>query len=342
MNNGKMSPRMRIYYTICVALIVILSGAMVTGVLFLLDALNIDYRLSYSTLISIFVVATVAGALMSIFVGRRILAPMVKLSNASKEVARGNFSVIVSDSSRLEEVQTTFRNFNAMVRELNSISTLSNDFVANVSHEFKTPLTAIEGYTMLLQDPALKEEERGEYLDKILQSVHRLTTLTGNILMLSKIESKSIAEQYRYFRLDEQLRQAVVLLEPEWSQKKLSFDVSLDEVTLHGCESLLMHVWTNLIGNAIKFSEEGQCIGIHLLEQKECVVVSIIDHGCGMSREVQERIFEKFYQGDTSRKALGNGLGLALVKRIVELTDGVIEVISQPGKGATFRVILPK
>lgn len=333
---------MRAYYSLIVVIIVLFSGAMVTGVLFLLDALNVTYELSFITLISIFVVAAVAGGMMSFFLGRRILAPMLKLSKASAEVARGNFSITVSDSSKLDEVQTTFRNFNAMVKELGSISTLSNDFVSNVSHEFKTPLTAIEGYAMLLQDASLNEQERNEYLDKILLNVRRLTTLVGSILMLSKIESKSLAEQYTTFRLDEQLRQAVVALEPAWSEKNISFDASLDEVTIYGCESLLPHVWTNLLGNAIKFSPDGGAIQIRLLDQKECVVVSITDQGCGMSPEVQARIFDKFYQADSSHKADGNGLGLPLVKRIVELSDGLIEVFSQPGEGSTFRVILPK
>ena len=166
--NEKLSPRMRTYYYLIIFVIILFSAGMVAGVLFLLDALGVVYRLSISVLISLFVVAAVAAAMMSYFIGRRILAPMVKLSKASKEVARGNFDITVSDSSKLEEVQTTFRNFNAMVCELNSISTLSNDFVANVSHEFKTPLTAIEGYAMLLQEPTLTAEERGEYLDKIL------------------------------------------------------------------------------------------------------------------------------------------------------------------------------
>ncbi len=340
--DDKLSPRMRTYYYLIIFIIILFSFGAVAGVLFLLDALGVVYKLSIAMLVSLFVVATVSGALMSYFVGRRILAPMVKLSKASKEVARGNFNITVSDSSKLEEVQTTFRNFNAMVRELNSIATLSNDFVANVSHEFKTPLTAIEGYTMLLQEPALTEEERGEYLDKILYNTHRLTDLVGNILMLSKIESKSLADQYQDFRLDEQLRQAVVSLEPMWAEKDIVFNVDLDEVTLNGCEPLLMHVWTNLISNAVKFSACGQTIDIRLLDQKECVVCSVTDHGCGMTPEVQERIFEKFYQGDPSHRALGNGLGLPLVKRIVELSDGLVEVISHPNEGSTFRVILPK
>ena len=323
--NDKMSPRMRVYYSLIVIIIILFSAGMVTGVLFLLDALGVAYHLTYLTLIALFVVSAVAGGLMSYFVGKRIIAPMRKLSKASKEVARGNFNITVSDSSKL-----------------NSNATLSNDFVANVSHEFKTPLTAIEGYAMLLQEPELSESERNEYLNLILLNTRRLTTLVGNILMLSKIESKSLAEQYQVFRLDEQIRQIVVSLEPEWSIKKLSFDVMLDEVSFNGCEGLLMHVWSNLLSNAIKFSDEGQVIEISLLDQKECVVVGVTDHGCGIPMEIQERIFEKFYQGDSSHRSEGNGLGLALVKRIVELSDGVIEVLSRPNEGSTFRVILPK
>lgn len=340
--NEKMSLRMRLYYTLTVVIIVLFSGGMVTGVLFLLDVLGITAQLTVLTLIAIFVVSAVAGGLLSYFVGKRILAPMRKLSSASKEVARGNFNITVTDSSKLEEVQTTFRNFNAMVRELEQTAALSNDFVSNVSHEFKTPLTAIEGYATLLRESELSAEEREEYIDKILLNTRRLTTLVGNILMLSKVEGKSLSEQYGIFRLDEQIRQAVVALEPAWSEKNITFDAELDEVSFHGCESLLMHVWSNLLSNAIKFSREGGEIGIHLLNQKECVVVSITDHGCGMPQEVQNRIFEKFYQGDSSHRSEGYGLGLSLVKRIVELSDGVIEVLSRPGEGSTFRVILPK
>ena len=342
MKQRKYSLRMRTYYLLIIFVVVVISFAAVAGALYLLQRLNVIHNLNFSTLLGLLFVSAIAGGLVTFFIGRRLLAPMVKLSNASKEVARGNFRITVEDGSKLEEVQTTFRNFNAMVRELDSISTLSNDFVANVSHEFKTPLTAIEGYAMLLQDSALSQAEREEYLNKILLNIHRLSTLVGNILMLSKIESKSLSEQSVVFRLDEQIRQAVVALEPQWTEKNIGFDAVLDPVSITGCESLLGQVWTNLIGNAIKFSEPGQEIGIRLLEQTECVVVSVTDHGCGMTPEVQKHIFEKFYQGDSSRKSLGNGLGLALVKRIVELSQGVVEVESAPQQGATFRVILPK
>ena len=338
----KLSPRMRTSYILIVAVIVLFSFGAIAGLLYLLEGLGVIPSLGIYTLISLLLVSGITVALMSYFIGRRVLTPLVKLSSASKEVARGNFDVTVSDSSKMEEVQSTFRNFNAMVRELKSISTLSSDFIANVSHEFKTPLSVIEGYAMLLQDDRLTAQEREDYLNKILVNTRRLNTLVGNILMLSKMETKPLPEQYTRFRLDEQLRQVVAQLEPQWSAKGISFRVRLDEVELLGWEQVLPYVWSNLVSNAIKFSPSGSVIALTLLEQRECAVVTVSDRGCGMEPDVQERIFEKFYQGDTSHKAEGNGLGLALVRQIVELSQGVVEVESQPGKGSTFRVILPK
>ncbi|MBE6928196.1 MAG: HAMP domain-containing histidine kinase [Ruminococcaceae bacterium] len=338
----KYSPRMRLYYWLILAFIVIFSFLAVASGMFILEHMGVIRKLSISTLVALLTVTLVSISLMSYFLGQRILTPMVKLSKASREVAKGNYNITVSDSSKLEEVQTTFRNFNAMVRQLDSVATLSNDFVANVSHEFKTPLTAIEGYAMLLQEPELTAQEREEYAEKILHNTHRLTSLVGNILTLSKIESAQLAPQYTHFRLDEQIRQSVVLLEPQWSAKRIDFDVQLYSVQMHSCESLLSHVWENLISNAIKFSHNGGCIELKLQEQKECVIVTVADHGCGIGQEELGHIFDKFYQADTSHRAQGYGLGLAMVKRIVELLDGLIEVESEKEKGTTFRVILPK
>lgn len=329
----RFSLRLRTYYLLIIAIVVIISFGAVVGALTALQQLGVIGHINVSTLVALLLVAAAASGSASFLVGRRVLAPMVKLSKASREVARGNYSITVEDPSKLEEVQTTLRNFNALVREMNRINNVTNDFVSSVSHEFKTPLTAIEGYAMLLQDTGLTQAERDEYLDKILYNTHRLSTLVGNILMLSKLENQSLSDQRSTFRLDEQLRAAVVMLEPQWEEKSLSFRAELDAVSVTACEPLLLQVWTNLIGNAIKFSEPGQELSLRLLDQTECAVVSVMDHGCGMTPEVQARIFEKFYQGDSSRKAMGNGLGLPLVKRIVELSDGVIEVDSAPRAG---------
>ena len=193
----KLSPRMRTYYILIVAVIVLFSFGAIAGLLYLLEGLGVIPSLGIYTLISLLLVSGITVALMSYFIGRRVLTPLVKLSSASKEVARGNFDVTVSDSSKMEEVQSTFRNFNAMVRELKSISTLSSDFIANVSHEFKTPLSVIEGYAMLLQDDRLTAQEREDYLNKILVNTRRLNTLVGNILMLSKMETKPFRSSTR-------------------------------------------------------------------------------------------------------------------------------------------------
>ncbi|MDR0889917.1 MAG: HAMP domain-containing histidine kinase [Oscillospiraceae bacterium] len=336
----KLSLRLRAYYLLIVFAILLFSCGSATAVFLLLDYYGVSST-ALNWVVALLVLSLLCVGLFSLFVGRRISAPMITLSEASREIAKGNYNITVSDPSKLEEVKTTFRNFNAMAQTLNSIAAIGNDFVANVSHEFKTPLTAIDGYATLLQEASLPEEERLEYLDKILYNTRRLSDLVGNILILSKIENQSIADQCSEFRLDEQIRQALVNLEPLWSAKNISFNVRLDSVSYRGCESLLLHAWMNIIGNAVKFSEEGQEIDIRLLRQTECVVITVKDRGCGMSPAVQERIFEKFFQGDPSRKSLGNGLGLPLAKRIVEIEDGLIEVDSAPNAGATFRIILP-
>ena len=262
----RFSLRLRTYYLLIIAIVVIISFGAVVGALTALQQLGVIGHINVSTLVALLLVAAAASGSASFLVGRRVLAPMVKLSKASREVARGNYSITVEDPSKLEEVQTTLRNFNALVREMNRINNVTNDFVSSVSHEFKTPLTAIEGYAMLLQDTGLTQAERDEYLDKILYNTHRLSTLVGNILMLSKLENQSLSDQRSTFRLDEQLRQAVVMLEPQWEEKSLSFRAELDAVSVTACEPLLLQVWTNLIGNAIKFSEPGQELSLRLLD----------------------------------------------------------------------------
>ncbi|MBQ4565267.1 MAG: two-component sensor histidine kinase, partial [Oscillospiraceae bacterium] len=197
-------------------------------------------------------------------------------------------------------------------------------------------------YAMLLQDPTLSEAEKNEYLEKILFNTQRMTALVSNVLTLTKLENKALADSFTEFSLDEQIRQTVVFLEREWDAKELRIDAQLDAVRFCGSESLLPHVWSNLLSNAIVASAPGGCIRLRLLEQTECVVFTVTDEGCGMPREVQERIFDKFYQADPSHNSSGNGLGLPLVKHIVQLCDGIIEVESEEGKGSTFRVILPK
>lgn len=219
------------------------------------------------------------------------------------------------------------------------INTLQRDFVSNVSHEFKTPINVIEGYLTLLRTPGLSEEERTFYIDKIQSNTHRLSTLVGSVLLLSKLESQSISRRELY-SLDEQIRQTVLDYEPRWEEKNLEPDLELDSVTYFGDEEILSHVWSNLIDNAIKYSESGGRIILRMTERAGVIFVTVEDEGPGIPEEAKERIFEKFYQADSSHGSEGNGLGLALVRQILDRCGGAISVENRPEGGAKFTVVL--
>lgn len=282
------------------------------------------------------------GTVIALFVGKRIIRPVQNLSNAFDELSKGNFDIKVPEKESITEIREMAQRFNAMVYDLSHIETLRSDFVANVSHEFKTPIAAIEGYATLLQNHALPPEKQDHYIEKILDNSRRLSSLSGSILMLSKLENQETVLDKTEYRLDEQIRKCILMLENKWAAKNIEFDMDLPRQTYYGSASLLEQVWTNLIDNAIRHSPAGSSIHIAICETSEMVAVSISDDGDGMTEEVQKHIFEKFYQGDRSRQAEGNGLGLALVKRIVDLCKGDIEVKSAPGKGSRFLISLPK
>ena len=286
-------------------------------------------------------ISILVGTIIALFVGRLIIRPVQQISDAFDELSKGNFTVRVPGGEKIAEIREMSERFNSMAYDLSHIETLRNDFVANVSHEFKTPISAIEGYATLLQDPSLSKEKHDHYVDKILDNSGRLSNLTSNILALSKLENQEAIIRKNEYRLDEQLRKVVVLLENKWSPKNIEFDIELPRQIYYGDEPLLDQVWINLLDNAIKHSPEGAVITISLQAEEHQISIRIADEGDGMTEDVQKHIFEKFYQGDRSRKEAGNGLGLALVKRILELCRGSITVISAPGQGATFTVTLP-
>ncbi len=323
---------------------VILVATMFLNVLFTMAMFRsgiLDVQHRESSLIFFAIISVIIGMIISKFVARRPIGSIVEISEATKEIARGNFNVQMNEDIRVTEIQTMARNFNLMVRELAATEILRNDFVENVSHEFKTPLAAIEGYVTLLQRKGLSEEKRKEYTDRILFNTKRLSALTGNILLLSRLENQEIEIKKESYSLDEQLREILLMYEPQWSGKKLDLDIDLDSVICCGNKELLAQVWQNLIGNAIKFVSDKGNIRVLLRQKQNAIVVSVVDNGPGMSKEVMGRIYEKFYQGDTSRASSGNGLGLTLAKRIVDLHGGTISVSSKEGKGTTFTVSLP-
>lgn len=286
-------------------------------------------------------------ALASVFtiiigiLANNFMKPVKKLIEATNKVAKGDFSVRLEVKNTPHNIYHMNSSFNKMVTELSSIETLRNDFVLSVSHEFKTPIAAIEGYATLLQDPDLSEEEKLEYTKIILDSSRQLSSLSGNILKLSKLETQEIMPNKNYFYLDEQLRQALLLLETQWSKKNIDIDIDIKTTYYYGSEDLLMQVWLNIFSNAIKFTPDNGLIVTRLNETSRGICVSISDNGIGMSEEVQDRIFDKFYQGDKSRNFQGNGLGLTLVKKILDLCKCEIEVESEVNKGTTFNIYLP-
>jgi len=301
---------------------------------------SVHIRAFFLTITSL-IISTLIATIISGIASKRILRPIRTLSKATEEVAKGNFSVKIGIPKDYEFALLA-KNFNKMVHELSSIETLRNDFVSNVSHEIKTPIASIQGFAKLIQDKNLNDDERSEFTDIIISELSRLSKLTSNILKLSKLENQEVITGKAEFALDEQIRCAILIMEPEWSGKEIDLDIDLDKVSIIGNEDLLQQVWLNIIGNAIKFTEKGGTIGIKLMDLQDKIVIKVSDNGVGMNEETQRHIFDKFYQGDKSHLSKGNGLGLSLVKRIIELCDGEIKVRSKLYYGTTFTIGLPK
>lgn len=276
---------------------------------------------------------------------RRLLRPVRTLSTAAQQVAKGDFSVRLAPlrkDGRKDEFEVLFDDFNTMTEELSSTETLKTDFVSNVSHEMKTPLAVIKNYAELLQTPQISQEDRLEYARSIEEAAGRMTELITNILRLNRIENQKIVPELRRYDVCRQLADCLLQFESRWEEKGFEPDFDLeDSAFVVADESLLELVWNNLMSNAIKFTEPGGSITVRQRTEGNKVVVSFTDTGCGMSEEVQKRIFDKFYQGDTSHATEGNGLGLAMVQRIMALLGGSVSVESIPGQGSTFTVTLP-
>ncbi len=272
--------------------------------------------------------------------------PVRRILDATRRVTQGDFSARVEPChsfERRDELDVVIENFNIMAQELSSVETLRGDFIASVSHELKTPLAVIQNYAAILKTPGLPEEERMRCAGAIGDATRRLSELVTNILRLNKLENQQIFLQPRRYLLNEQLCECILGFEALWEQKDLEIDTELDEdVPVEADAELLALVWNNLLSNAVKFTPEGGRISVRLARRDDWVEVQVQDTGCGIPPEVGRRIFEKFYQGDTSHATQGNGLGLALVKRIIQITGGEISVASTPGQSSTFTVRLPQ
>lgn len=299
--------------------------------------------------VMIFYWAIVAGAysfVSTLAIQWKYEIPLKQLSRASRQVARGDFSARLEpqhSEERLTHLDVMCLDFNTMVEELSSIEILKNDFISNVSHEIKTPLAVIQNYVTLLQDDALTKEQHQEYTDTIFHAAEQLGQLVTNILRLSKLENQAIIPVPQKYDVCRQLSDCVMNFANQLESKNIDFSADTEERAFAlADESMAEIVWNNLLSNAIKFTEPGGKITLTQTSDHDTVIVSVQDSGCGMTEETIRHIFDKFYQGDPSHLQKGNGLGLALVKRVLDLIGGTITVESAPHKGSTFTVKIPK
>ena len=337
--------RMRFTFTVCAMFAT--AGALTAALFYGLSQFDwFDYllnnRILLITAICVSCIAIGTGisfATMRIWVGR-----ITRISQAMRDIAKGNFKKRVPEKNETEaitEIGDLERSFNQMAQNLEGIEMFRNDFINNFSHEFKTPIVSIRGFARQLQSGNLTDEQRKEYIDIIVSESERLSVMSQNVLLLSKLENQTIVSEKTEFYLDEQIRKCILLLEKFWSEKDIELDIDLDEIKYEFNEEMLSHVWINLISNAIKFTPKGGKIRCSLKLVEGTTVFEIEDSGNGMSDDVKARIFEKFYQGDSSHSTSGNGIGLNIVQRIVTLAGGNIAVESEEQKGAKFTVYLP-
>lgn len=293
------------------------------------------------SLVSTLMVNGFIGMIIATILGKKLILPIRKIIEATQKVTEGDFSVKL-DVDSIREIEALQVSFNKMTAELNSVETLRSDFISNFSHEFKTPIVSIRGFAKLLLNEDLPIEDRNEYLSIIIEESERLTNLSTNILDLSKVENIEIAGEKSLFDLDEQIRRVIAMMDYKWQAKNINLNINLENIEIVNDDELLSQVWINLIDNAIKFSHYGGDVDIDLKEDhvKNEVVFTIRDYGVGMSEETQKHLFDKFYQGDKSHALKGNGLGLALVKRIMEICDGEIKVDSSLDNGSEISVHL--
>lgn len=282
--------------------------------------------------------------IMSVILGRIYIAkffkPINKITAATKKVSDGDYDIELG-TDRKDEIGKLTENFNKMIKSLQSTEKLQQEFINNVSHEIKTPISSIEGFAKLLDDDNLSKEERKEYVNIIVEESKRLSDLTGKMLSLSKLHNQEKIINMQEFMISEQIRKAISILEPKWAKKDLKINVKLEEKMFLGDENLIFQVWMNILDNAIKFSNNNGKIDVVLTQEKDKIVVKIKDYGKGIPDDELEKVFERFYQIDKSHSEDGAGLGLAIVKRIIELSEGQIEIESKENIGTTVIVRLP-
>lgn len=290
------------------------------------------------------ITSVVLGTVISIIASKMILSPLNMVTSKIKSLANGDFGTRVDFDeivSRMPSFLELSNVFNKLSEELQNTEMLRSDFINNFSHEFKTPIVSIAGFAKLLKKGNLTDEQKEQYISAIEEESLRLSYMANNVLNLTRIENQAILSDVVEFNVSEQIRSCILLLESKWSKKSLDLQLDLDEYTIFASEELLKQVWINLIDNAIKFSNEGGAISITALEKKDCISISITNYGFEIPKEAMPKLFNKFYQADASHSTEGNGIGLAIVKKIIDLHNGTVKAKSE-NLAVTFTVTIPK
>jgi len=323
-----------------------ISSSALSGIILLfLDRYNFFLEISSTKIlffISGLITSTIIGTILTFPVGNYLLKPLNELIIGTRQVSKGNFSIKVNELKMNHEIGELIKSFNIMAKELSNIEMFRKDFINNFSHEFKTPIVSIRGFAKQLKKPSLTEEKQSEYIDIIIRESERLSNMSSNILLLTTLENQEIIRDKTLFALDEQIRNCILLLQMEWEKKSIDFQVNLESIHYYNNEEMLSHMWLNLIGNAIKFSPNGGKVTVKAYNDYENIKVEISDEGIGISDEAKLHLFDMFYQEDSAHALEGNGLGLSLVKRIVDLSEGKIYVESSLGEGTNIIVELPR
>ena len=286
------------------------------------------------------ILAILTAIPISSLISKICAKPIQQMLECTQAIAQGDYSLRV-DEIGSGDMRELVHSFNCMTEELGNTELMRNDFINTFSHEFKTPIASIRGFAKRLRNGNLSEEQQDNYLDYIAQESLRLSNLASNILLLSKYEAQQSVVEKNSYDLDEQIRTCVLKLEPQWAARRIHFEMDLMAIRYYGNSEMLEHVWMNLLANAIKFSYDGETIYVQLNTDGKTITIAIKDEGIGIKPDAIRHIFDKFYQEDPSHNMSGNGLGLPLVKRIVTLCNGSINVQSTPNQGSCFIVTLP-
>ncbi len=339
-----------IYFSLAIFLIQAISIAIAASLAYVFSLVGwIDFGLPTmpdltELLIFMCISSVVIGFSVAFLTVKYPLKPFTTLINQINRLAAGDYKARVKISNKMDShpaIKDVVDSFNKMAEELESVEMLRNDFINNFSHEFKTPIVSIAGFAKLIKRGNLTEEQKMEYIDIIEEESQRLAEMANNVLNLTRIENQLILTDVAKFNLSEQIRCSVLLLENKWSNKEINLTLDLGEVQISANEELLKQIWINLVDNAIKFAPAGETVGIKIIEHEHLVSVSVANTGSQIDADEQRKIFGKFYQSDTSHSCEGNGVGLAIVKKIVELHGGEISVESANNK-TEFTVFLPK